>query len=243
MILHPGVAVALRRLSADELDVANMMAAGELASPQRYHNITFYVIRITGTGVSYRPKLDEFVFRRPEDYLTDRFCKRCGGLPVLWGHPEKGILSSPEFTKRIVGTIMFAFIRDDEIWAIARLYDAAAIRELEESQLSTSPAVLVGQSVKMTTEDGKNVLYEGAAPLLTDHVAICQAGVWDKGGDATGVEQHNVMEEARADSVEREPSRLASSRLDGALHSLTMLRHDAAILISRQLRRSRDGRK
>jgi hypothetical protein len=35
-------------------------------------------------------------------------------------------------------------------------------------------------------EDGSNLLVEGP-PSFVDHLAICEKGVWDKGGDASGI--------------------------------------------------------
>jgi hypothetical protein len=35
-------------------------------------------------------------------------------------------------------------------------------------------------------EDGSNLLVEGN-PSFVDHLAICEKGVWDKGGDASGI--------------------------------------------------------
>jgi hypothetical protein len=35
-------------------------------------------------------------------------------------------------------------------------------------------------------EDGSSLLVEGN-PSFVDHLAICEKGVWDKGGDASGI--------------------------------------------------------
>jgi hypothetical protein len=39
-------------------------------------------------------------------------------------------------------------------------------------------------------EDGGNLLVEGK-PSFVDHLAICEKGVWDKGGDASGIRVDN----------------------------------------------------
>src|SRR5487761_1073104 len=110
----------------DELGVARAIIAGELASPQKYGNFWLFAVRVTGTGAAYRSGLDEYVWRSPEDYLNEDFIARCGGLPVIFEHPEKRrALDSREFADRIVGSIMLAYIRDDEVWGIARIYDEA----------------------------------------------------------------------------------------------------------------------
>ena len=61
MDLHPGMRIVLEQFSLDELGVAKAMRDGELTSPQRYGNFMLVALRVTGTGASYRPQLDEFV--------------------------------------------------------------------------------------------------------------------------------------------------------------------------------------
>lgn len=187
--LHPGVRVALARLTMDELGVARAIAAGELTSPQRYENVSLFALRITGTGTAYRRALDEYVYRRPENYLTPEFLARCNGLPVIMQHPRGRTLDSKEFTDRVVGSILLPYILGDEVWGVAKVYDDAAIQMMTESQLSTSPAVVFRDpkvNSKMELEDGSTLLIEGK-PSLLDHLAICERGVWDKGQGPTGV--------------------------------------------------------
>lgn len=194
--LHPGCTIALSRIGMDELGVARAMAAGELTSPQRYMNVTLFAIRITGTGVSYRRALDEFVWRNPEHYLNDEFLARCNGLPVIFEHPKKATLNSEEFADRIIGTVLLPYIQGDEVWAIAKLYDDAAIAVMTERPSSTSPSVVLGSpdDTKLKMEDGSVLLIEGK-PTLLDHIAMLPTnpdgsggrGVWDKGGPPMGV--------------------------------------------------------
>lgn len=191
--LHPGAQVALDRVNMDELGVARAMAAGLLASPQRYENMWLFAIRITGTGISYRHARDEFVWRDPEVYINDEFLARCNGLPVIWEHPTKSLLNDREFHARKIGTTFLPYLRadkPDEVWAIAKIYDDEAAQEMRENVLSTSPAVNFAdpsENDRVELDNGKVMLIEGK-PSLLDHIAICPAGVWDKGGDPTGVE-------------------------------------------------------
>lgn len=206
--MHPGAALALQRFNMHETDVANAMAAGLLVSPQTVDNMTLFNIRITGTGTSYRTAHNEHVWRDPSLYLTDEFVQRCNGLPVIFEHPKGSVLNSKEFTDRIVGTIVKPYIKPgtDEVWGIARMYDAGVIKLMSDDQMSTSPAVVwrdpdVNQ--KFTQDDGSTFLIEGK-PSLLDHIAICERGVWDKGGGPTGVESVTVKSDnqplARGDS-------------------------------------------
>lgn len=192
--LHPGIAVALARFGMDELGVARAMAAGDLTSPQRYGSFWLWAIRITGTGAAYRDAHDEYCWRPGELYLTEDFLARCNGLPVVFIHPQKKPkLDSEEFHKRIVGTVFVPFMRGDEIWAIAKIYDDDAVAILQDEQFSTSPGVVFGPDSGNQTlrlKDGTNLLIEGK-PALLDHIALVPAGVWDKGGAPSGVETRN----------------------------------------------------
>ena len=194
--LHPGVKTALQRLTGNELDIARMMTAGELSSPQRVGNMWLYNVRVTGTGASYRPKHNEYVWRKPDDYLTDDFLQRIGGLPVIWKHPPNDELNSDEYADRNVGSVFLPYIRGDEVWAIVRIYDDDAAELLNTEQLSTSPAVLLekGTSLKTRLEDGSDILIEGPAQSV-DHLAIVPKGVWDKGGPSTGIENAYLPEQ------------------------------------------------
>lgn len=195
MPLHPGVATSLLRFDLDELGIAKAIAAGELTSPQRFGNLMLAAMRITGTGASYRQALDEYVWRDSSLYLNDWFVERCAGLPVIYEHPENGSpMNSKEFRKRIAGAVMFGYILGDEVWGIAKIYDEDVAQMIEGEKLSTSPCVVfraeeVGTKYRMP--GGSTLLVEGK-PSLLDHLAICELGVWDKGGAAAGVSNHDL---------------------------------------------------
>jgi Uncharacterized protein conserved in bacteria (DUF2213) len=175
----------------NELDVARKIQDGHLSSPQKFGNVWLVDIRITGTGTSYRSKDDEFVFRPPEHYMNDEFLARCNGLQVIWEHPDKGTLNTKEFRSRSIGSIFLPYLKQEEkeVWGIAKIYDEDAIKEIIENKLSTSPTVVFrkidGNSI-IKLDNGHEVMVEGN-PSLLDHVAICSLGVWDKGGDPSGV--------------------------------------------------------
>lgn len=190
MNLHPGVAVAIERLGMDELGVAKAVASGKLTSPQRYESISLVNLRVTGTGTAYRKALDEFVYRPPEQYLTEEFLQRCNGLPVVMDHPPGSKLNSEEYASRVVGSIFLPYVRGDEVWAVAKIHDDGIRDLIEEERLSTSPAVVFRDpsvNEKVELDDGRTLLIEGK-PSLLDHLAICERGVWDKGGSPSGVE-------------------------------------------------------
>jgi hypothetical protein len=81
------------------------------------------------------------------------------------------------------------YVKGDEVWGIAKIYDKPTMNALVNYELSTSPSVVfrdtkVNYTIEM--DDGSTLLVEGE-PSFVDHLAICEKGVWDKGGDASGV--------------------------------------------------------
>jgi hypothetical protein len=208
--LHPGMAIAFRiAMATTELDAAKLMAEGLLPSPQVYANMHLLNIRITGTGLAYRSSIGEHVWRDASLYLNDEFLQRCNGLMVIMDHPETSILDSKEFKDRAIGSIMLPYIKGDEVWEIAKIYDEAAMKEILEGDISTSPSVVFDETAgntTLTTESGEPLLIEGKAFLL-DHIAIVtkdrgSRGVWDKGGDPKGVELSNTEVSAMTDKTE-----------------------------------------
>ena len=198
--LHPGARLALARLGMNELDIARAIADGRMTSPQSYENIWLFALRITGTGVSYRPELDEIVWRDPARYLNGDFLDRCNGLQVIWEHPPGDALDQSEFEKRTLGAIVLPYLMQDEVWGIAKIYDVDAAEMMLDTQLSTSPAVVFRDpSVNEYRElgDGTHLLIEGE-PSLLDHLAVCELGVWDKGGEPTGISRSEPPERADA---------------------------------------------
>lgn len=195
--LHPGMVATLEAEPLNEMDVARLISSGQLTSPQFFSNMYLWALRITGTGVTWRSKFRQYAYRSPENYLTDEFLARCSGLPVIWWHPEKNTLDSEEYATRTIGTIAFAWITGDEVWGMARIYDTDAAMNLSARQLSTSPTVTGGDDVLIDV-DGEPLLLEGN-PVLLDHLAICEQGVWDKLGDPAGVKSDTLNEVQKMD--------------------------------------------
>lgn len=217
--LHAGCRLAIERLTMDELGVARAMAAGRLTSPQRYLNVTLFAIRITGTGVAYRSALDEFVWRDPTIYLNDEFLARCAGLTVIMEHPGKNTLDSEEFANRAIGSVLLPYIKGDEVWGIAKVYDDAAVEIMSDptEQVSTSPCVVFKDpslTTKLQLENGSALLIEGK-PSLLDHIAICPVGVWDKGGEPRGViNDSDCGDKAMADENDKTEDKADAARSD-----------------------------
>ncbi len=181
----------------NETQVASLIADGTLSSPQYFINMWMYAIPVTGTGVTWRSADQQMAFRDPENYLTPEFLQRVAGVPLIWLHPEKNKLDSDEFAKRVIGTLTNSWVADNgEVWAIARVYDAEAAEMMATRQLSTSPTVTFSEPQNAIIKiDGQPLLVEDS-PVLLDHVAICEQGVWDKLLDPTGVKSDSIPNEA-----------------------------------------------
>jgi len=203
--IHPGCAYILesdafksiKKSHMTETDVAQAIMLGTLPSPQFCKNMWLFDIRITGTGTAYRSKDDEYVYRPPENYLTDEFLARCNGLAVIVDHPKAATLDSQEFSDRAIGSVLLPYIKGDEVWGIAKIYDKTTAELMMTEQLSTSPSVVFrNPAVENSTvqlEGGETLLIEGK-PSLLDHIAICEVGVWDKGGPPSGVSNNQSQE-------------------------------------------------
>jgi hypothetical protein len=179
-----------------DLDIARALADGSLLSPQRFGNSWYWNIRISGVGCAWRESLQEYCWRDASIWLSQEMCIRCSCIPILMGHPEIGILNSREFADRCVGNTVHAFVKDDELWGIARILDAGANEILASGGYNdTSPAVVFDPGSGTRIEiDGKTCLVEGC-PALIDHLALTPLGVWTREG-APGVENTELSEAA-----------------------------------------------
>ncbi|WP_144022138.1 hypothetical protein [Caballeronia sordidicola] len=204
----------------NEFDIACAMADGTFSSPQKYMGISLYKMRITGTGVAMRlgseDKPDEIVMRDPALYLTQSFLDRCQGLPVVWEHPAGKTLNSDEFRDRMIGVIVAPWIDEalQEVWGIAKVYDEDAITLLDNQRMSTSPAVVfnpINDNRTISLSSGEVLLIEGV-PALLDHLAVCEAGVWDKSQTPYGV----ISERAGTAKSDALPDPIATPAGEGA---------------------------
>ena len=187
---------------------AEAIRDGDLPSPQQYGDFWLFDLRITGTGAAYRDSLDEYAIRDPELWCGQDFIDRCNGLTVTFGHPERAGLNHQEFQERAVGSIVLPYRKGDEVRGVAKIFDADAAALMQTTHRSTSPGVTPPKgSEAIVLKDGTKVLAEGL-PLILDHLAICEAGVWDKDGPPDGVRldsrKDHAVTEAELEKVTKE---------------------------------------
>lgn len=218
-----------------DYETAEAIRDRELPSPTRYGDFWLFALRITGTGAAYRDALGEFAIRDPHLWLTEQFVQRCAGLPVIFEHPARAGLDSHEFAQRAIGTIVLPYREGDEVWGIAKIFDADAAALMQTSHRSTSPGVVPQRDVQPTQlRDGTSVLDE-TLPLVLDHLAICEIGVWDKDGPPLGVRlDHQTVKDSIMPTKSDEDD--LRKQLDDAV-----LRADAAEAALRDLKGKHDS--
>jgi hypothetical protein len=179
----------------NELVIAQRIADGTLPSPQQFGASCYWAIRISGVGAAWRESENEFCWRDPAGWLTPAMCARATGLPVLVDHPERGVLNSPEFAARCVGVTVYGYVRNDELWAIARILDSGANEILQAGAYEdTSPAVTFAPGTGARIDVGRAALLLEPPPMLLDHIALAAKGVWTRDGPP-GVDNSNMETE------------------------------------------------
>ena len=172
----------------NETQVIERLKNGELPSPVRFGPLWLFKMRVTGTGIAYRPQHKEWVYRPPKYWLTEELLRRVDGLPVLAGHAEKGPVSGKEYHGRAIGILVHPWIQGDDVWGIAKIYDDNDAALIVNKLPSTSPSVTFANDAGELVElaNGEKLFIEGD-PLYIDHLAAVPEGVWDKYEGPTGI--------------------------------------------------------
>ena len=90
-------------------------------------------MRLTGLGLAERIIDNKaMIFNRTkENFATDEFMKIYANIPICIQHPtnESGEFEPLGFkhSSSIIGNAIHSFLRDDEIWIIARIHDDKAV--------------------------------------------------------------------------------------------------------------------
>ena len=163
----------------------------------------FYVpVRITGTGLSLRKNDDGKTIvadRQKVDFCSPAFLEHAKTLPILCEHPKEGMLTSENLKNNpIIGNCIDAWIQQDEVWGLARVFDKTLLEKMGKDINSTSPAVWVGY--EKSCEDG--IIKE--APTSINHLAFVDKGHWDIDG-SIGYDdsEREVVESENSDIISK----------------------------------------
>ena len=227
-------------MAETETEIAWHIVRGELPSPQYLPGFALFSLRFSGTGTAWREAHQEHVFRPPEQYLNPEMSARIAGVPVVTVHPDANGLDSETYGQTVIGAICFGYVADgegvqsnngDELWCIARVNDASAAKAMATGKFSTSPAVIFAPdsgNEMIPLLDGTRLLIEGR-PVTIDHLAACiDAGVWDKGGpasgirtDSTGERKTMTDEEIAADKARKDAEGVTIDKLLSTLDTIS----------------------
>lgn len=160
-----------------EVDIINKYKTGQLDGLY-FSGLAYYLpVRVTGTGETVRVADGKYYVmdRKASEFLTKNFVEQCKSLPITEEHPDDSLLTPETFDKaKIVGQTVHAYIKDDEVWAIAKVFDGDLINNKLGNQIkSTSPGV-----------SSKNDIILYGAYQETDgiinHLAFVECGHWDQ---------------------------------------------------------------
>ena len=189
---------------ATDHEIAEGIRDGKFASPQKVGSFWLFDLRVTGTDAAYRDYLDEWAYRDPKLWLTDEFVERAASVPIIFGHPDRAGLDSDEYRDRAIGNMVLAYRKGDEVWGVGKIFDEDAALAMQTTHRSTSPGIIPPKgSISRELNDGTKVLDEGL-PRILDHLAVCEAGVWDKDGPPTGIRLDARKEQPVAEKTKEE---------------------------------------
>lgn len=182
----------------DDLSIAEKMASGEIDQIVATDKCLLVPMRITGTGITERTMKDangitiKYPIDRPADvFLSDRFLQMCNGLPVCFYHPQDGqgftSLNFDNWKEHVVGTIFYPYVKGNEVWGVAKVFDLSMLDAFRDGIVSTSPFVT------STNEIGDGVYREKLEDI--NHVAIVPAGHWDTDQPAITANKEIQMKE------------------------------------------------
>lgn len=192
---------AEEKLARGELtdhEAAEAVRDGILPSPTKFGEFWLFALRVTGTGAAFRDQLEEYAYRHKELWTSPAFLERAASIPIIWGHPEKSGLTSDEYRERSIGNAVLSYVEGDSVWCVAKIFDADSAKLMENGTFrSTSPGVTPpkgAEATRLEGDEGKRILNE-PLPLVLDHLAICEQGVWDAGGPPVGVKLSGLIKE------------------------------------------------
>lgn len=200
--------------------ISQMLQNGELKGLVIDNEFGYIPLRLTGTGLRERLDVEEkarIVNRDLTIFSTPALMQIYANLPLVLDHPknENGEAVRAGYDNGIfVGNTISSFIKDDEIWVIARLQDKDLIEYLKgNNDLSTSPHFI-------TEEVLENGIFQ-EIPIKINSLAIVSKGFWDATSKIPAIDnseiniiKESIMEKEKADSImEQEVSK--ADKADG----------------------------
>ncbi len=185
-----------------ELDICRGIIEGALPSPTDWQNSTYVALRLSGTGVAFRPSLNEYVYRSPDIWLSPDMQRRLLGVPIIIEHAPGGLMTSQYFGERCVGFVAATYVNEDErsIWGVARILDSNASKIISAGLFDTSPAILLPPGKSAQANVGDHMCLVESEPLYIDHVALVYMGGGNKGvwsrDDGPGVQLDEPQQSA-----------------------------------------------
>lgn len=188
-----------------ETEILNAYKLGLQSGIVEDENCFYIPVRVTGVGNTIRinengePYVEE---RLKSEYFTAEVLAACSRLPVTLEHPQGQLLSPKTIdTAKIVGLTLHAYIKDEEIWAIAKVFDKSLINLFGNEICSTSPGIACFYVT--ITDDGK--VKEGPAEI--NHLAFVSRGHWDQKDGSVGFDNltheriDEMAEEIKLDDI------------------------------------------
>lgn len=161
--------------------------SGELVGATLTTYGAYIPLRVSGVGYTIRATKDSdnqdyfYLSKRDDSFL--KLEQEIIGLPIIVNHPLDKPSGDNENSRRfltlnnfkdnaIIGTCLNAYEKDNELWALAKIYDIEVVLDLLNNEKSTSPAVYCYY------EEDNAVIVD--KPMLINHLAIVGQGHWDK---------------------------------------------------------------
>ena len=167
--------------------ILNAYKSGELVGTTLTTYGAYIPLRVSGVGYTIRATKDSdnqdyfYLSKRDDSFL--KLEQEVVGLPIIINHPLDTAKENNENSRRfltlnnfkdnaIIGNCLNAYKKDNELWALAKIYDIEVVLDLLNNNKTTSPAVYCYYK-----KDNAVIVDK---PMLINHLAIVEQGHWDR---------------------------------------------------------------
>ena len=200
-----------------ETIILNAYKSGELVGTTLTTYGAYMPLRVSGVGYTIRATKDSdnqdyfYLSKRDDSFL--KLEQEVIGLPIIVNHPLDKAKDNNENSRRfltlnnfkdntIIGTCLNAYEKDNELWALAKIYDIEAVLDLLNNEKSTSPAVYCYY------EKDNAVIVD--KPMLLNHLAIVEQGHWDK-------KDRNSIDNSKINILDLKDSKMKQALQDNSI--------------------------